>query len=94
VELPKAAGRPGYNPSDLLKLYIYGYLNRVRSSRRLEAEDGGEPHYLSILPKKTLTFINMKRRLSDCVWCLRRRNSLIFSVMIFNDTELVKDANT
>jgi len=36
--LPKATGRPGYDPSDLLKLYIYGYMNRVRSSRRLEAE--------------------------------------------------------
>src|SRR5829696_9345910 len=35
---PKATGRPGYAPADLLKLYIYGYLNRVRSSRRLEAE--------------------------------------------------------
>jgi transposase len=35
---PKATGRPGYAPTDLLKLYIYGYLNRVRSSRRLEAE--------------------------------------------------------
>ena len=35
---PKATGRPGYHPADLLKLYIYGYLNRVRSSRRLEAE--------------------------------------------------------
>src|ERR671917_170485 len=35
---PKATGRPGYDPADLLKLYIYGYLNRVRSSRRLEAE--------------------------------------------------------
>ena len=33
-----ATGRPGYAPGDLLKLYIYGYLNRVRSSRRLEAE--------------------------------------------------------
>jgi Transposase domain (DUF772) len=31
-------GRPGYAPKDLLKLYVYGYLNRVRSSRRLEAE--------------------------------------------------------
>ena len=31
-------GRPGYHPSDLLKLYNYGYLNRIRSSRRLEAE--------------------------------------------------------
>ncbi len=35
---PKATGRPGYHPGDLLKLYVYGYLNRVRSSRRLEAE--------------------------------------------------------
>ena len=35
---PNATGRPGYDPADLLKLYIYGYLNRVRSSRRLEAE--------------------------------------------------------
>src|SRR3984957_20048695 len=31
-------GRPGYAPKDLLKLYVYGYLNRIRSSRRLEAE--------------------------------------------------------
>jgi transposase len=36
--VPEATGRPGYAPGDLLKLYIYGYLNRVRSSRRLEAE--------------------------------------------------------
>jgi len=35
---PQVTGRPGYAPKDLLKLYVYGYLNRVRSSRRLEAE--------------------------------------------------------
>ena len=35
---PKPTGRPGYDPADLLKLYLYGYVNRVRSSRRLEAE--------------------------------------------------------
>jgi transposase len=33
-----ATGRPGYDPRDLLKLYLYGYLQQVRSSRRLEAE--------------------------------------------------------
>jgi transposase len=33
-----STGRPPYNPKDLLKLYIYGYLNRIRSSRRLEHE--------------------------------------------------------
>src|SRR5690554_7488227 len=35
---PAAAGAPGYDPRLLLGLYIYGYLNRTRSSRRLEAE--------------------------------------------------------
>ena len=35
---PEAIGRPSYHPSVLLKLYIYGYLNRVQSSRRLERE--------------------------------------------------------
>src|SRR6266852_6211369 len=31
-------GRPGYDPRDLLKLYLYGYLQQIRSSRRLENE--------------------------------------------------------
>src|SRR5690349_21373853 len=35
---PAATGRPAYHPSVLLKLYIYGYLNRIQSSRRLERE--------------------------------------------------------
>ena len=50
---PKATGRPGYDPADLLKLYIYGYLNRVRSNRRLEAES-----------KRNLEVIWLLRRLS------------------------------
>src|ERR1700760_4119339 len=35
---PEATGRPAYHPSTLLKIYLYGYLNRVQSSRRLERE--------------------------------------------------------
>ena len=38
--VPEATGRPAYHPAVLLKLYIYGYLNRVQSSRRLEREAG------------------------------------------------------
>ena len=39
---PKATGRPSYHPSILLKLYVYGYLNRAQSSRRLEREAGAQ----------------------------------------------------
>jgi len=44
---PKATGRPSYHPSALLKLYVYGYLNRVQSSRRLERD----PHRLDVAPE-------------------------------------------
>lgn len=37
---PKSTGRPSYHPAILLKLYVYGYLNQVQSSRRLEREAG------------------------------------------------------
>src|SRR5216684_5556937 len=35
---PAATGRPSYHPATLLKIYIYGYLNRIQSTRRLERE--------------------------------------------------------
>lgn len=35
---PAKEGRPGYDPKDMLKLYVYGYLNHIRSSRRLQKE--------------------------------------------------------
>lgn len=38
--VPASTGRPGYHPATLLKLYLYGYLNQVASSRRLEREAG------------------------------------------------------
>lgn len=36
--IPEATGRPGYHPGVLLKIYVYGYINQVQSSRRLERE--------------------------------------------------------
>ena len=50
---PEKTGRPPYDPKDLLKLYIYGYMNRIRSSRRLENES-----------KRNLELIWLLRKLS------------------------------
>ena len=36
--MPEVTGRPGYHPETMLKIYVYGYLNRLQSSRRLEVE--------------------------------------------------------
>ena len=38
--VPADTGRPAYHPSTLLKLFVYGYLNRIQSTRRLEREAG------------------------------------------------------
>jgi transposase len=51
--VPEATGRPSYHPSVLLKLYIYGYLNRVQSSRRLEREAGRNLEVLWLLGRLT-----------------------------------------
>src|SRR5690242_17805164 len=53
---PAATGRPGYEPGDLLRLYIYGYLNRVRSSRRLEIEAARNVEVMWLLGKLTPDF--------------------------------------
>src|SRR4028119_1007813 len=45
-------GRPPYHPGDLLRLYLYGYLNRVRSSRRLETERQRNLEALWLLRKR------------------------------------------
>ena len=50
---PAATGRPSYHPSVLLKLYIYGYLNRVQSSRRLEREAGRNVEVMWLLGRLT-----------------------------------------
>lgn len=52
----KDTGRPPYNPSDMLKLYIYGYLNRIRSSRSLEKEAKRNLELLCLLRKLTPDF--------------------------------------
>jgi transposase len=53
---PAATGRPAYAPADLLKLYIYGYLNRLRSSRMLEREAQRNIEVMWLLSKLTPDF--------------------------------------
>jgi len=53
---PAATGRPAYHPAILLKLYIYGYLNRIQSSRRLETEAQRNLELLWLLGRLTPDF--------------------------------------
>jgi len=53
---PNERGRPGYDPRDMLKLYIYGYLNKQRSSRRLETEAGRNLELMWLLRKLSPDF--------------------------------------
>ena len=53
---PKGIGRPPYDPADLLKLYLYGYLNQIRSSRKLERESHRNIEVLWLLKRLTPDF--------------------------------------
>jgi transposase len=76
---PAATGRPAYHPSTLLKIYLYGYLNRVQSSRRLEREAQRNIELMWLVGRlapdfKTIADFrrDMARRSGRCVpslWC-------------------------
>ena len=53
---PAETGRPGYDPGDLLRLYLYGYLHRIRSSRRLEEETHRNVELMWLLRRLTPDF--------------------------------------
>jgi transposase len=59
--VPAAEGRPGYNPKDMLKLYVYGYFNRIRSSRSLMKEAHRNLEVMWLINKLTPDF----RTISD-----------------------------
>jgi transposase len=54
--VPAETGRPGYNPGDLLRLYLYGYLHRIRSSRRLAQETRRNVELMWLLRRLTPDF--------------------------------------
>jgi transposase len=67
---PEAIRRPAYDPADLLKLYLYGYLNRIRSSRRLECECQRKVEVMWLLGKLAPDFKTIAE--------FRRRNGKAF----------------
>lgn len=54
--IAKRTGRPGYHPATILKLYIYGYLNRIQSSRRLQTEANRNIELMWLLERLTPDF--------------------------------------
>jgi transposase len=57
--IAKSTGRPGYHPSTMLKLYIYGYLNRIQSSHRLEKESHRNVELMWLLERLASAVITM-----------------------------------
>ena len=69
--VPADTGRPSYNPSDLLKLYLYGYLNQVRSSRKLEKECHRNVEVMWLLKKLAPDFKTIADFRKDNVDCIK-----------------------
>ena len=69
--LDGGAGRPPYDPSDLLKLYIYGYLNQIRSSRKLEKACLSNVEVMWLMKKLTPDFKTIADFRKDNIDCIK-----------------------
>jgi len=69
--LPGEVGRPSYNPSDLLKLYLYGYLNQIRSSRKLERECHRNVEVMWLMKKLSPDFKTIADFRKDNIDCVK-----------------------
>jgi len=77
---PRSTGRPSYHPSVLLKLYIYGYLNRVQSSRRLEREAGRNVEVMWLLGRLVPDHKTIADFRKDHGWSIRKACSQFLEV--------------
>ena len=102
--VPESTGRPGYHPAMMLKLYIYGYLNRIQSSRRLEreAQRNVELIWLTgrLMPAfKTIADFRKDNREAICTVCfefieLCRELQLFSGVLVAIDGSKFKAVNS
>lgn len=88
---PLATGRPAYHPSVLLKLYIYGYLNRIQSSRRLERESQRNLELIWLLGRLTPDFKTIANFRKDNGPAIRKVCSQF--VMLCRKLNLLTDAS-
>ena len=68
--IPAETGRPSYDPADLLKLYVYGYLNQIRSSRKLERECHRNVEVIWLMKKLApdfKTIADFRKDNADCI---------------------------
>ena len=79
---PHGRGRPAYAPADLLKLYLYGYLHQLRSSRRLEAECGRNLEVLWLVRQLRPDF----KTIAD----FRKDNAKAFQIVVREFTRLCR----
>lgn len=69
--IPKTKGRPGYNPKTMLKLYLYGYFNGIRSSRKLEKESKRNIELFWLLKNLTPDFRTISDFRKDNIRCMK-----------------------
>ena len=84
---PEVTGRPAYHPASLLKIYIYGYLNRIQSSRRLERESQRNVELIWLTGRLTPDFKTIADFRKD------NGNSIRRVCREFNDSVMYFDAN-
>jgi transposase len=84
-EDPQGRGRPAYPPADLLRLYLYGYLHQLRSSRRLEAECGRNLEVIWLLRQLRPDF----KTIAD----FRKDNAAAFKAVVREFTRLCRQLN-
>ena len=102
--VPADTGRPAYHPSALLKLFVYGYLNRIQSSRRLEREAGRNVELMWLMGRlvpdfKTIADLrknNGKGIKSACraFIALCRRLNMFTDVIVAIDGSMFKAVNS
>ena len=78
---PNETGRPPYNPRDILKLYIYGYFNKIRSSRKLETETCRNIELIWLLNKLSPDHKTIANFRKDNVKVLKNVFRLLYSLV-------------